>query len=143
MTTPFIQVAPSKSAAIYTAALIIDKRGAMPRDELFARMDFGPAVTREKKLQQAFDTDWLGETQTGFISLTDYSKRILDRDKPKEEYVGQITPTTYRPNVFASPGLSAQHIPKRGGLRPASDLAPAWSVKPDGCSVKSAGGGGT
>jgi hypothetical protein len=140
MTTPFIQVVPSKSAAIYTAALIIDKRGAMPRDELFARMDFGPAVTREKKLQQAFDTDWLRETQTGFISLTDYSKRHLELDKPKEEYVGQVTPTTYRPNVFASPGLSKRYIPNRRGPR---DDVPAWSVKPDGCSVKSAGGGAT
>lgn len=139
MTTMFIQVTPSRSAAIYTAARILNDRGPMLREQLFAAMDFGPEATRERKLREAFDTNWLRETQWGYIALTEYSQRYFESQAPKEEYVGQITPTTYRANVFASPGLSKRYIPNRRGTR---DDVPAWSVKPDGHSIKSIGGGG-
>lgn len=140
MTATLFQVTPHRSAAIYTAAAIIHKQGPMPREQLFARMDFGPENKRAHKLREAFETGWLRETTSGFISLTDFSKRHFERETPKE-YVGQITPARYQRNVFEGQGLSKKNIPKRGGLRPESDAAPAWSVKPDGYSIKSIGGG--
>jgi len=138
MTTNIIQVTPSKNAAIYEASLIILKCGPMLRVELFAAMDFGPEKMRETKLRAAFDTDWLRETPSGHLDLTDYSKRQLVREKPKAPYVGQAAPPAYRGNVFAGQGLSKRYIPNRRG--PRADV-PAWSVKPDGYNIKSIGGG--
>jgi len=116
MTTIFIQVTPGKSASIYEAASIINKAGPMQRAELFAAMDFGPTESRERKLRDAFQSDWLRETPSGHIELTEYSNRHFERQKPRVPYVGQMAPPAYRGNVFGKP-LSRQHIPNRRGPR--------------------------
>jgi hypothetical protein len=125
-TATLIQATPNRSATIYRAAAQIEKCGPMQRLELFAAMDFGPANTREAKLREAFETDWLRETSSGHIELTEYSKRHFERQKPKEPYVGQVTAPAYRPNIFASQGLSKRFIPDRRG--PRADV-PAWSMR--------------
>jgi hypothetical protein len=115
-TAALIQNTPSKSAAIYEAALVLEKAGPMLRLELFAAMDFGPSNSRERKLREAFETDWLRETPSGHIELTEYSRRHLELQKPKTKYVGEITPPAYRGNVFGKP-LDRKHIPNRLGPR--------------------------
>ena len=136
MTNILIQATPSKSATIYAAAALIENKGPMHRAELFAAMDFGPEKTRENKLREAFQTDWLCETPAGQIDLTEFSLRHFDRQKPgAPEYIGQITPAQYRPDVFATT-LSKKHIPNRRGLR--ADV-PAWSVR-ETVSIKTIGG---
>lgn len=124
-TATLIQATPNRSATIYRAAVQIEKCGPMQRLELFAAMDFGPANNRETKLLEAFETDWLRETPTGHIELTEYSKRHFERQKPKEPYVGQVAPPAYRGNVFGK-SLDPKHIPDRRG--PRADV-PAWSVR--------------
>jgi hypothetical protein len=126
MIIALIQATPNKSAAIYEAALLIEKCGPMLRAELFAGMDFGIADTRERKLREAFETDWLRETPSGHLELTEYAKRHFELHKPKEHYAGQITPPQYRPDIFHSQGLSKRYIPNSRG--PRADV-PAWSVR--------------
>jgi len=135
MITALIQATPGRSADIYTAAAIIDKAGPMQRVELFAAMDFGPSNNRENKLREAFETGWLRETPSGHIELTEYSKRHFEAQKPKEKYVGEMTPPAYRPSIFASQGLSKRYIPDRRG--PRADV-PAWSVR-ESVSIKTIG----
>jgi hypothetical protein len=98
----------------------------MQRLELYAAMDFGPADKRETKLREAFETDWLRETPSGHLELTQYAKRHFELHKPKESYAGQITPPAYGPDIFRRQGLSKRYIPDRRG--PRADV-PAWSVR--------------
>lgn len=107
---------PNASSAIYKAAALIDAQGDKTATELFVAVDFGVASDRVSKLQRAFDIGWLCETPAGTVDLTESTKRHFDRQRPSD-YVGQITPATYRPNVFASPGLSKRFIPSRQGTR--------------------------
>jgi len=125
MITALIQVTPNKSATIYAAATVIAKCGPMLREELYATMDFGPSHTRETKLREAFETDWLRETPSGQVELTEYARRHLEAQKPKETYVGQITPAQYRGD-WRKGSLSKQYIPNRRG--PRADV-PAWSIR--------------
>jgi hypothetical protein len=124
-TATLIQATPNKSATIYAAAALIEKQGPMHRVQLFAAMDFGPEKTREAKLREAFESDWLCETPAGQIDLTDFSLRHFEKQKPKAAYVGQVAPPAYRSDWRAG-SLSKANIPNRRG--PRADV-PAWSVR--------------
>jgi hypothetical protein len=122
---------PQPGEIPYLAGEYLYKYGSCTEAELFLAVNFGKSkYEREVALQGAIRGGWLMETQRGKIACslaaTDYYAE--QSDKPKEEYVGQIAPAPQR-NVFASPGLSKKNIPNRHGLRPASDIAPAWSVR--------------
>jgi hypothetical protein len=134
-TATLIQATPNRSATIYMAAVLIEKQGPMHRAQLYAAMDFGPEKTREGKLREAFEQDWLCETPAGQIDLTDFSLRHFENQKPKELYVGQVAAPAYRPNIFASQGLSKRFIPDRRG--PRADV-PDWSVR-DTVTIKTIG----
>jgi hypothetical protein len=132
------KTAPYIASAIYKAAAHLEQSGPLSSASLFVAIDFGPARTRQAKLDHAFQIGWLEVTPGGSIDLTETTRAHFAEKRPKEGYVGQIVPAQYRPNVFASPGLSKKFIPSRRGMR---DDIPAWSVKPDGHSIKSIGGG--
>ena len=132
------KTAPYIKSAIYLAAEHLELSGPLSRDTLFAAVDFGPAAGRMEKLNHAYEIGWLWQTPAGSIDLTETTRKHFVDKRPKEKYIGQIVPAQYRPNVFASPGLSKKNIPSRRGMR--NDI-PAWSVKPDGHSIKSIGGG--
>jgi hypothetical protein len=136
MTT--IKTAPYVGSAAYKAAVHLEQSGPLPSEMLFVAVDFGPKKSRQAKLDHAYEIGWLEMTPAGTIGLTESTRAHFAEKQPKEGYVGQIVPAQYRPNVFASPGLSKKFIPSRRGMR---DDIPAWSVKPDGHSIKSIGGG--
>jgi len=117
---------PNTSSAIYKAAALIDVQGPMFASALFEAVDFGIQAERMNKLRHAFDLRWLCETPAGTVDLTENSRQHFVSRRPKEKYIGQIVPAQYRPNVFASPGLSKKNIPSRRGQR---DDIPAWSVR--------------
>lgn len=134
---------PREGEIPHAAGAYVYKYGSCSETELFLAVNFGRSKhERAVALQSAIRGGWLIETERGTIACSPAALDYYDaqEDKPKEEYVGQIVPAATR-NVFAGSGLSKKHIPNRHGLRPASDLAPAWSVKPDGYSIKSIGGG--
>lgn len=128
---------PNTSAAIYKAAALIDEKGPQTIDDLFFEVNFGVQNDRMNKLQRAFDIGWLYETPVGTVDLTESTKRHFDRKRPSD-YVGQITPAQYRPNIYASQGLSKKNIPNSRGMR--NDI-PNWSVR-ETVSIKTIGGGG-
>jgi len=132
------KVAPNTGSAIYKAAAHLEHSGPISSESLFAVVDFGPVAGRQVKLNRAYELGWLQQTPAGTIDLTEGARQHFASKRPKEKYVGQIVPAQYRGNVFASPGLSKKNIPSRRGQR---DDIPAWSVKPDGHSIKSIGGG--
>lgn len=130
---------PFKSSAIYKAAELIITAGPRSMEVLQAEIDMGPKHARQKKLDHAFDIDWLCETPDGTIDVTEKTREHFASLEQSSKPIGQITPAQYRPNVFASQGLSKKNIPNRRGTR--NDI-PAWSVKPDGYHIKSVSGGG-
>lgn len=130
---------PIKSCAIYKAAAMINRSGPLLLAELFAAVDFGPKHTRQHKLDHAFDIGWLCKTEYGAIDVTEKTKHHFVAQQPKDQYIGQFTPAQYRPNVFASSGLSKRHIPNSRGTR--QDI-PAWSHRGEGFGMKSIAGGG-
>jgi hypothetical protein len=132
------KTAPYIKSAIYLAAAHLERSGPLSSESLFVAIDFGPTRTRQAKLEHAYQIDWLQVTPAGTIDLTESARQHFAGKRPKEGYVGQIVPAQYRPNVFASQGLSKKFIPSRRGQR---DDIPAWSVKLDGHSIKSIGGG--
>lgn len=136
--TTAINVAPLRRSAVYKAAEVIVARGPHAREALLVAVDFGVQGTHTDKLKQAFDGGWLYLRADGLIDVTEFARNHIAAQAPKEKYIGQITPSQYRPNVFESQGLSKKNIPNRRGQR--NDI-PAWSVKPDGHSIKSIGGG--
>jgi hypothetical protein len=128
---------PPKSCAIYKAATLINKAGPHQLVELFASIDFGPTKKRQEKLNHAIDTDWLCSAPDGRIDITEKARAHFADLEPSDKPIGQITPARYRGDWRAST-LDKKHIPNRRG--PRADV-PAWSVKPDGYSIKSVGGG--
>jgi hypothetical protein len=122
---------PQPGEIPYLAGEYLYRNGPRSDVELFRAVDFGSTMSaRLDALQRAICGDWLMETERGKIACSRAATDYYDEqsDRPKEEYVGQIAPAPQR-NVFASPGLSKKNIPNRHGLRPASDRAPAWSVR--------------
>jgi hypothetical protein len=131
---------PIKSSAVYKAASLIQQRGPMSLEVLQAEIDFGPKKTRQGKLVQAFSIGWLCETPAGTIDVTEKTRQHFADQEPGSKPIGQITPAQYRPNVFASQGISKKNRPNRHGLRHASDLPPVWSRRED-LSIKTIAGG--
>lgn len=129
---------PFKSSAIYKAAELIITAGPRSMEVLQAEIDMGPKHARQKKLDHAFDIGWLCETPARTIDVTEKTRQHFAEQESGSKPIGQITPAQYRPNVFASQGLSKKNIPNRRGMR--LDI-PEWSVKPDGYSIKSIHGG--
>lgn len=136
--TTNINVAPLSRSAVYKAAELIIATGPRTLEALFVAVDFGVKSSRAEKLRLAFEANWLRQGEDGQIDVTDFARNHIAAQAPKKQYVGQITPAQCRPNIYASQGLSKKHIPNRRGQR--NDI-PAWSVKPDGHSIKSIGGG--
>lgn len=134
---------PQPGEIPYLAGEYLYKYGSCSEAELFLAVNFGKSqYEREVALQGAIRGGWLMETQRGKIACSPDATDFYDElgDKPKEEYVGQIAPAPQR-NVFASPGLSKKYQINSRGLRPASDLAPAWSNRAAGFGFKSVAGG--
>jgi hypothetical protein len=128
---------PPKGCAIYKAAELINSSGPRQMHELFASIDFGPQHKRTYKLDHAFDIDWLRATADGLVDITEKTRQHFADQEPKEEYIGQITPARYRGDWRVST-LNPKHIPNSRGMR--QDV-PAWSVRPDGFSLKGVAGG--
>jgi hypothetical protein len=135
---------PSKGTAARLAAEHLFKTGPAPELELYAAVDFKCAPEkRAEKLQRAVSTGVLTQLPDGKLDCTKAIRTYFeDQACQKEEAkpIGEITPAQYRPNIFASQGISKKNIPNRRGLRPASDLAPAWSVR-ETLSIKTIAGG--
>jgi hypothetical protein len=135
MTAPIF---PTTRSAIYKAiALILDK-GPQTVEQLMTTIDFGAHGTQKSKIRQAIEADWIFETPAGTIDVTERTRQHFTAPEPKAEYIGQITPAPQW-NVFARPPLSRKNIPNSRGMR--QDV-PAWSVRPEGFSIKSVDGGG-
>lgn len=129
------KIAPNIGSAIYKAAAYIEHSGPLVSESLFAAIDFGPVAGRQVKLNRAYELGWLHQTPAGTIDLTESARQYFASKRPKDKYIGQIVPAQYRPNVFASQGLSKKNIPSRRGMR---DDIPTWS-KPDNFSLKAVG----
>jgi hypothetical protein len=117
------------------------KYGPCSEAELFLAVKFGKSQhERAVALQSAIRSGWLIETERGKIACIQAATDYYDEqsEKPKEEYVGQITPAQYRPNMFASQGLSKKYQINSRGTR--TDI-PAWSNRPEGFGFKSIAGG--
>jgi hypothetical protein len=122
---------PQPGEIPYLAGEYLYRNGPCTDVELFLAVKFGKSQNeRAAALQSAIRGGWLIETQRGKIACSPAATDYYDgySEAPEEKYVGQIAPAPQR-NVFASPGLSKKNIPNRHGLRPASDIAPAWSVR--------------
>jgi hypothetical protein len=130
---------PIKSSAIYKAADLIIGAGPRSMEVLQAEIDFGPKHARRGKLEHAISIGWLCETPAGTIDVTEKTRQHFAEQERSSKPIGRITPAQYRPSVFASPGLSKTNIPNRRGLRPAADMAPAWSVR-EAVTIKTVSG---
>jgi hypothetical protein len=117
--------------------MLILASGPRTVEQLFVEIDFGAHGTQKPKIREAIHAGWIYETPAGMIDVTEPVREHFAQPAPKEKYIGQITPAQYRPSVFASDRISPKNIPNRRG--PRADV-PAWSVKPDGYSIKSIGG---
>jgi hypothetical protein len=126
---------PSPRSAAGKAIALIIASGPRTTERLFVEVDFGAHGTKLKKLRDAILDGWLCETPAGAIDVTEASREHFS-PKPKEQYIGQITPAQYRGNWRAGV-LSKLNIPDRRGRRD----VPGWSVKPDGYSIKTVTGG--
>jgi hypothetical protein len=130
---------PAQGTAARLAAEYLFKNGPATEAEIYIAVDFGCAPSkRAEKLQRAVGTGVLTQRDDGKLDCSAAIRAYFDKktsDSEGAEPIGQIAPAQYRQNVFASPGLSKKYIPNRRG--PRVDV-PAWSVKPDGYSIKSA-----
>jgi hypothetical protein len=135
---------PIKSSAIYKAAELINSAGPRSKEVLLTEIDFGPKKERHGKFEHAFSIGWLCETPAGTIDVTEKSRKFFAYAEPNGEPIGEIKPAPtlpqYRGDWRGSQGISKKNIPNRRGLRPASDLAPAWSVR-ETVSIKTISGG--
>jgi hypothetical protein len=118
---------PSPSSAIYRAALLIDKEGPQPLETLCKEVQLGSEESRQKKLDRAYEVDWLRKTAAGWIDITEFTKRYFERRRPKEEE-GTPTLPAYRGDIFKSPGLSPKYIPNRRG--PRADAPAIYGANP-------------
>ena len=125
------------SSAVYKAAAYIERNGPQSVAALFVAVDFGSTKSRSGKLKYGCQIGWLEKRPDGLIDLTDLALQHLASKQPKSTYLGEITPAQYRPNFRASSGLSKQYRVNSRGTR--SDI-PDWSHRPEGFSLKSAGG---
>jgi hypothetical protein len=122
---------PIKGEIPHTAGEYLYKHGPCIESELFLAVEFGRGQhERAVALQSAIRSGWLMETSRGTIACSPAATDYYDEQSDKEpgEYVGQIVPAATR-NVFATQGLGKKYQINSRGLRPASDLAPAWSVR--------------
>lgn len=124
--TTNLNIAPLSRSAVYKAAELIIATGPRTLESLFVAVDFGVKASRAEKLRLAFEANWLRQDDDGQIDVTDFARNHIASQAPKKQYIGQIAPSTYRPSVFASQGLSKKNIPNRRGQR--NDI-PAWSVR--------------
>lgn len=131
------KIAPDSRSSIYKAAVYIETHGPQTVRGLLAAVDFGWKSDQQEKLNHAFEINWLQQTPSGWIGLTESSRKHFDSLGPKEEYVGKIAPPAYRPNVFATTLSPRFRTNSRG---PRQDV-PEWSLRPEGFGMKSAGGG--
>lgn len=134
---------PQPGEIPYLAGEHLYKYGSCTEAELFLAVKFGKSQNeRAAALQSAIRGGWLMETERGKIACSPAATDYYDgySEVPEEKYVGQVAPAPQR-NVFASPGLSKKYRICSRGLRPASDLAPAWSNRPAGFGFKSIAGG--
>lgn len=132
---------PTTRSAAYKAIMQIIAHGPRTAEQLFTEVDFGAHATQKPKLRQAIQAGWIIEKPEKMLEVSDAVRQHFAEVAPKEQYIGQIVPSQYRPSVFASQGISKKNIPNRRGLRPTSDAAPAWSVR-ETVSIKSIAGGG-
>lgn len=137
---------PTKGSAARVAAEHLLKVGPLTEAEILTAVDFGCAAwKRAEKLQRAVSTGVLTHLTDGKLDCAPALRTWLENQAKEQEEaapIGQITPAQYRPSVFASPGISKKNIPSSRGLRPASDLAPDWSERPEGFGIKHIAGGG-
>jgi hypothetical protein len=135
---------PNKGTAPRLAAEHLLKSGPMVEAELCAAVDLGCAShKRAEKLQRAVSTGVLTQLPDGKLDCSPALRTWLESQASGQEEskpIGQNTPAQYRPSVFASPAISKKNIPRRQALRPASDLAPSWSVR-ETVSIKTISGG--
>ncbi|MFK3741411.1 hypothetical protein [Massilia sp. TN1-12] len=129
--TSNINVAPLRRSAVYKTAELIIATGPRTLESLFVAVDFGVKSSRAEKLRLAFEANWLVQDKDGQIDVTDFARNHIAAQTPKMQYIGEITPAQYRPNIYASQGLSKKNIPNRRGQR--NDI-PAWSVREIGSS---------
>jgi hypothetical protein len=121
-----MNIVPSILSAIYSAAVHIKQVGPMTADHLFLAIDFGFGSDARKKLNHAFEIQWLRENADGKIELTESSKQHFAPKRAKVPYMGQKAPPAHRGNVFESPGLSKRYLINSRGPR---DDVPSWSVR--------------
>lgn len=117
---------PSRVSAIYAAAAHINRVGPVSAEALAAAVDFGLKAQCRKKLNYAFEINWLRQTSDGKIELTESTKQHFVPKQPTTPYVGQKAPAAYRGNIYATDGLSAKYRLNSRGMR---DDIPAWSVR--------------
>jgi len=140
MTAMISTAFPSSRGAAGRACELIIARSPQTVEQLLVAVDFGAHGTQKAKIRDAILAGWLVETPTGTLDVTEPVRQHFAIPAPKEKYIGQIVEPKFRGDWRAGT-LSAKNIPNRRGLRPASDAAPAWSVKPSGYGIKSIGGG--
>jgi len=126
MTAMIATAFPSSRGAAYKACELIITQGPMTVEQLLAAIDFGVHGTQKAKITAAIQAGWIYETTASTIDVTESVREHFAALAPKEKYAGEMTPPAYRPNIFASQGLSKRYIPDRRGLR--ADV-PAWSVR--------------
>lgn len=131
---------PTTRSAAYKAIMLIIASGPRTAEQLFTEIDFGAHSTQRPKLRQAIQAGWIIEKPEQMLDVSDAVRQHFAEDLPKEQYIGQIVPAQYRPNVFAGQGLSKKNIPSSRGLRHASDETPAWSRRPEGFGFKNIAG---
>lgn len=129
---------PTTRSAAYKAIMQIIASGPRTAEQLFAEVDFGAHSTQKPKLRQAIQAGWIIEKPDQMLDASQAVRQHFADVAPKEQYIGQITPAQYRPNIFASSGLSKKNIPNSRGTR--TDI-PEWSQRPEGFGFKSIAGG--
>lgn len=136
MTEPTIPVTNSVADLV---SRHLYKSGPMTEADLYLAVDFGVAPSkRYTRLSHAISTGWIAQID-GHLVCSPTARAHYDAlDGTPEEVkpIGQIATARQMPNVFERPSLNKRHIPSTRGMRE----VPAWSVRPDGFSVKSANG---
>lgn len=117
---------PTTRSAAYKAIMQIIASGPRTAEQLFTDVDFGAHSTQRPKLRQAIQAGWIIEKPQGMLDVSAAVRQHFAEELPKEAFIGQITPAQYRPNIFASSGLSKKNIPNCRGTR--TDI-PDWSVR--------------
>lgn len=117
MTAIIATAFPSSRGAAYKACELIIAKGPQTAEQLFAAIDFGPRGAKQPKITAAIQAGWIVQTPAGALDVTDSVRAHFASLAPKEKTRGQVAGPTYRGDIFASQGLSPQHIPNRRGPR--------------------------